>query len=65
VKAIFTAMRRILREVIARKMRHAGYPPRFLIHHREEGDRCPRCGGAIQRSVVFGRTTYFCGKHQK
>lgn len=65
VKAIFMAMRRILREVIARKMRHAGYPPRYLIHHREEDDRCPRCGGAIQRSVVFGRTTYFCGKHQK
>ena len=65
VKAIYTVMRRILREVIARKIRHAGYPPRYLIHHREEGDRCPRCGGAIQRSVVFGRTTYFCGKHQK
>jgi len=65
VKAIFAAMRRILREAIARKIRHAGYPPRYLIHHREEGDRCPRCGGAIQRSVVFGRTTYFCGKHQK
>jgi formamidopyrimidine-DNA glycosylase len=65
VKAIYTAMRRILREVIARKIRHAGYPPRYLIHHREEGDRCPRCGGAIQRAVVFGRTTYFCGKHQK
>lgn len=65
VKAIHTAMRRILREVIARKSRRAGYPPRYLIHHREEGDRCPRCGGPISRSVVFGRTTYFCGKHQK
>jgi formamidopyrimidine-DNA glycosylase len=65
VKSIHTAMRRILREVIARKSRHAGHPPRFLIHHREEGDRCPRCGGAIRRSVVFGRTTYFCGKHQR
>lgn len=65
VKAMFTSIRRILREVIARKARRAGYPPRYLIHHREEGDRCPRCGGAIERSVVFGRTTYFCGKHQK
>ena len=65
VKAIHSAMRRILREVIARKSRHAGYPPRYLIHFREEGDRCPRCGGPIRRSMVFGRTTYFCGKHQK
>jgi formamidopyrimidine-DNA glycosylase len=65
VKEIHATMRRILREVIARKARGAGYPPRYLIHHREEGDRCPRCGGAICRSVVFGRTTYFCGKHQR
>jgi len=64
VKNIFTAMRRILREVIARKAVYASYPPRYLIHHREEGTRCPRCGGTIKRSVVFGRTTYFCGKHQ-
>lgn len=65
VKSIHAAIRRILRDVIARKTRRADYPPRYLIHHREEGDRCPRCGGAIKRSVVFGRTTYFCGKHQK
>jgi formamidopyrimidine-DNA glycosylase len=65
VRNIFTAMRRILREVIARKTDYASYPPRYLIHHREEGTRCPRCGGTIRRSVVFGRTTYFCAKHQR
>jgi formamidopyrimidine-DNA glycosylase len=65
VKNIYTSMRRILREVIARKARGAGYPPRFLIHHREESDRCPRCGGHIARTTVFGRTTYFCPSHQK
>ncbi|HEV8659351.1 MAG TPA: DNA-formamidopyrimidine glycosylase family protein [Thermoanaerobaculia bacterium] len=65
VRNIFMAMRRILREVIARKTDYASYPPRYLIHHREEGTRCPRCGGTIRRSVVFGRTTYFCAKHQR
>jgi formamidopyrimidine-DNA glycosylase len=65
VKGIFMTLRRILREVIERKLRHAGYPPRYLIHHREEGARCPRCGGSIERSVVFGRTTYSCSKHQR
>jgi formamidopyrimidine-DNA glycosylase len=63
-KAIFTTMRRMLREAIARHQRHAELPPYYLIHHREEGERCPKCGGTIQRAVVFGRTTYFCGKHQ-
>ena len=64
VKAIYAAIRRILREVIALKARDARYPRRYLIHYREEGERCPACGGAIRRSVVFGRTTYFCGNHQ-
>jgi formamidopyrimidine-DNA glycosylase len=63
-KAMFAAMRRILRETIARHAREAELPATYLIHHREAGERCPRCGGTIQRTVVFGRTTYFCAKHQ-
>lgn len=65
VAAIYATMRKILRDVIARKARGAGYPRGYLIPHREEGDRCPRCGGEIKRTVVFGRTTYFCSKHQR
>ncbi|HYI11100.1 MAG TPA: DNA-formamidopyrimidine glycosylase family protein [Thermoanaerobaculia bacterium] len=64
-RAIFTTMRRILRDVITRHGNDAALPARYLYHHREEGEKCPKCGGAIKRTVVFGRTTYFCGKHQK
>ena len=64
-RAIFTTMRRILREVIARHERNAELPPRYLYFHREEGERCPRCGGTLKRTVVFGRTTYFCARHQR
>jgi len=31
----------------------------FLVHTRE-GEPCPRCGTAIRRIVVAGRSTYFC-----
>jgi formamidopyrimidine-DNA glycosylase len=31
----------------------------FLVHTRE-GEECPRCGGAIARIVVGGRSTYYC-----
>ncbi|MCU1229562.1 MAG: DNA-formamidopyrimidine glycosylase [Acidobacteria bacterium] len=65
VRTVFTALRRVLREAIARRDRDAELPPRYLFNHREEGARCPRCGGTIARSVVFGRTTYFCATHQK
>jgi len=65
VRALYTTMRRILREAITRHAREGQLPRNYLFHNREEGERCPRCGGTIQRSVVFGRTTYFCGKHQR
>lgn len=64
-RAIYDAMRKILREAIARRARNAELPGNALYHHREEGARCPRCGGTIRRAVVFGRTTYFCGRHQR
>jgi formamidopyrimidine-DNA glycosylase len=57
---MFAAMQRILRTAIEGDLPHDA-----LIHHREEGERCPRCGGTLRRSVVFGRTTYFCAKHQR
>ena len=65
VKALFAAIRRVLRETIAFKAREGDYPCRFLIQHRQEGHRCPRCGGTIQRTIVAGRTTYYCAKHQR
>ncbi len=65
VRGLYAAMRRILKAVIARKARGASYPARYLIEHREEGGPCPICGATIRRTVVFGRTTYYCGKHQR
>ena len=59
-RAIFDAMRRILRTALLRDL-----PPRSLFHHREEGERCPKCEGTLRRTVVFGRTTYYCAKHQR
>jgi len=59
-RAIYDAMRRILKTALERDL-----PPRSLFHHREEGERCPRCGGTLRRTVVFGRTTYYCATHQR
>jgi formamidopyrimidine-DNA glycosylase len=65
LRAIRTTMRKILREVIVRRERGGALPHHYLIAHREEAERCPKCGGTIQRTIVFGRTTYFCAKHQR
>jgi len=65
VKSVYTAMRSILRSTIKRKEAGGSYPAKWLIPHRELGERCPSCGGTIKRTVVGGRTTFYCGKHQK
>lgn len=65
VRLVFTTMRTILRQAIRSKSRGGGYPRFYLIHRREAGERCPRCGGTIRKIVVFGRSTYFCAKHQR
>ena len=64
VRDVYNGMRRILREVIRVREKDGDWPRRYLTMHREEGERCPTCGGTIQRTVVMSRTTYFCGKHQ-
>jgi formamidopyrimidine-DNA glycosylase len=64
VRAVYNAMRRIVREVIRLRAKDGDWPNRYLSMHREVGERCPKCGGTIQRTAVMSRTTYFCGKHQ-
>lgn len=63
-RAIYNGMRKILREVIRVRAKDGDWPRRYLSMHREEGERCPKCGGTILRTVVMSRTTYYCGKHQ-
>jgi formamidopyrimidine-DNA glycosylase len=64
VQQVFKTLRRILQDVIRRREAGRELPHKYLFNHREEGTRCPRCGGTIGRTIVFGRTTYFCKKHQ-
>jgi formamidopyrimidine-DNA glycosylase len=60
IKTLFTTMRRILQGMIDGKPRR-----NWLFDRREEGERCPRCGGTLKRATIAGRTTYWCPKHQR
>lgn len=64
-KTLFGNLKRVLSETIEFKGHGGDYPARFLTQHRQEGGRCPRCGGTIARTVVGGRTTYYCARHQR
>jgi formamidopyrimidine-DNA glycosylase len=44
-----------------------GQPGEFQIRHRaygREGKKCSRCGTAIRRIIVAGRSSYFCPRCQ-
>jgi formamidopyrimidine-DNA glycosylase len=65
-KRIFDAMRRILRIAIARQESDRPMPPHYLIENRTADAACPRCGsGNLRRTIIAGRTTYFCPAHQR
>jgi formamidopyrimidine-DNA glycosylase len=45
-----------------------GEPGQFQLHHRaygREGKGCFRCGSAIRRMIVAGRSSYFCPRCQR
>ncbi|QJW87922.1 DNA-formamidopyrimidine glycosylase [Spirosoma taeanense] len=68
------AIRLVLETAIRYEATYRDFPNSFLIHVREWDDSpyddveahkyCPRCQTRIERSVVGGRTTFFCPNEQ-
>lgn len=61
-------MRRVLRvaidkgagsEDVAKRL-----PRGYLLPHRKDGVRCPRCDGRVRALKVAGRTAYLCPRCQ-
>ncbi|QDK83404.1 DNA-formamidopyrimidine glycosylase [Spirosoma sp. KCTC 42546] len=71
---LHAAIHLVLKTAIRYEATYRDFPNNFLIHVREWDDSpyddveahkfCPRCGTRIERSVVGGRTTFFCPKEQ-
>ena len=66
---LHSAMRRVLKMAIRKG---AGSdelferaPASYLLRHREDGAKCPRCGGKVRTLKAAGRTAYYCPKCQK
>jgi formamidopyrimidine-DNA glycosylase len=75
ISKLYRSMREILQAAIAMGgssisdfVRANGLPGEFQIRHRaydREGQKCFRCGTKIRRSIVAGRSSFFCPKCQK
>jgi formamidopyrimidine-DNA glycosylase len=56
--------REAFRAATRRAIRRGGVHTGELIPHRERDGHCPRCGTALRRDTVGGRTTYWCPREQ-
>lgn len=75
LEALHRAIRLVLETAIRYEATYRDFPNSFLIHVREwdnspydDGEAhkyCPRCHTRIERSVVGGRTTFFCPNEQR
>ena len=53
-------LRRSTRAAMRDAIRLGGAHTGHLIPHRVRGGRCPRCGTALERATIGGRTTFWC-----
>ena len=53
-------LRRVLERAIEAEARPDRMPRGWLIHAREAGAPCPRCGGAVRRYSAAGRHAFWC-----
>jgi formamidopyrimidine-DNA glycosylase len=58
-------LHRHLRATLARLIERGGSHLGDLVDERHPGGRCPRDGADLTRSVVGGRTTWWCPRHQR
>jgi formamidopyrimidine-DNA glycosylase len=62
--ALLDRLRREVRAAIRSAMALGGVHTGQLIAHRMRDGHCPRCGAAMERASVGGRTTYWCPVEQ-
>ncbi|GAB2570306.1 Fpg/Nei family DNA glycosylase [Spirosoma areae] len=75
MRELHQAIQLVLETAIRYEATYRDFPNSFLIHVREWDDSpyddveahkfCPRCRTRIERSIVGGRTTFFCPKEQE
>ncbi len=53
-------LRRELRAATRDAIRNGGVHTGRFMPHRERGGHCPRCGTALSRDTIGGRTTFWC-----
>jgi formamidopyrimidine-DNA glycosylase len=64
LKKIFQNMKSVIRMAIKRRADPEKFPSSYLLNQRHNGGKCPKCGGAVERIKISGRSAYYCPKCQ-
>lgn len=64
VRDLHRAIRSVLGRAIDARVELERFPRSFLLPHRGRDETCPRCGDALRRVRIGGRTTYYCPRDQ-
>jgi len=62
---MYKKMNQVLQIAIRKKADPDQLPATYLLPHRKEREKCPRCGGKIKKIKVNGRGTYICPECQR
>ncbi|MBD3345242.1 MAG: hypothetical protein GF401_09295 [Chitinivibrionales bacterium] len=65
IKKLYNTMHRIIDVAVRHGAGSDGFPRRWLLPHRNKGDKCPRCDSEIKKISAAGRSSYICPKCQK
>ncbi|MBN2025695.1 MAG: Fpg/Nei family DNA glycosylase [Actinobacteria bacterium] len=64
-KRLYRVVRRVLRTAARNGADPEKMPRGYILPHREEGSKCPVCGGKVKKMTVSGRTSYYCPRCQR
>lgn len=63
-KELYRTMKRVLKDAIQAKADPEKVPDAWLLPHRAEGERCPRCGTELKKQRVSSRSAWWCPRCQ-
>ncbi len=63
--ALYRNMRRVLETAVDKQADPDKLPQDFLIPRRHDNGRCPKCGQAVEKIKVAGRTGWYCPECQQ
>ncbi len=64
ISRLYHKMNHVLQIAVDRHADPAQFPFSWIVSHRIETDKCPRCRGRISKIKAASRTSYFCSSCQ-